>query len=173
MKFKIILVVAAGLVFLAFISYPWGKNMEIPMKINENTYQTNQNTKKTLKIGEISLNVEIADTEIARTQGLSGKVAKDGDPIGLELGENEGMLFVFEREENYGFWMKDMNFAIDMAWLDKNKKIVYIESDVRPETYLKNPPQIFGSNVTSLYVLETPSEFLVKNNIKIGDFVAF
>lgn len=117
-------------------------------------------TQKKLKIGEIILNIEIADTDAKREQGLSGREG---------LGENEGMLFVFEKEGNYGFWMKDMKFAIDIAWLDKDKKIIYMENDLKPETY----PKIFNSPFPSLFVLEIPSGFLVKNNIQIGDQVAF
>jgi len=115
---------------------------------------------KTLKMGEITLNIEMADTEAKRVRGLSGREG---------LAENEGMLFVFEKEGYYGFWMKDMKFAIDMAWLDKDKKIIYIEKNVSPSTY----PKVFNSPFPSLYVLETSAEFLSKNNIKNGDFVAF
>ena len=45
-----------------------------------------------------------------KRKGLSGRVET-----------NDEMLFVFEREDYYGFWMKDMNFPIDIAWLDKIK----------------------------------------------------
>ena len=115
---------------------------------------------KTLKIGQITLNIEVADTDVEKEKGLSGREG---------LAENEGMLFIFDKEGYYGFWMKDMKFAVDIAWLDKNKKIIYIESDVKPETY----PKIFNSPELSLFVLEIPAGFLVKNNIKISDQVAF
>ena len=127
--------------------------------------QNSENVKKTLKIDGITLNIEIVDTDATREQGLSGK---DG------LAENEGMLFVFDTEGYYGFWIKDMKFAIDIAWLNKDKKITHIEKNVSPETY----PKIFyafktDAPVLSLYVLETSSGFLAENNIQIGDFVAF
>ena len=82
----------------------------------ENVVESVQNAQKILKINQINLNIEISDTKAKREQGLSGKEG---------LAENEGMLFVFEKEGYYGFWMKDMNFPIDIAWLDKNKKIIY------------------------------------------------
>ncbi len=119
-----------------------------------------EKTQKILKIGGITLNIDIVNTEAEREKGLSGRE-------GLE--ENEGMLFVFEKEGYYGFWMKDMKFAIDIVWLDKNKKIVHVEKNVSPETY----PKVFNSPIPNLYVLETPVGFLVKNNIQIGDLVAF
>jgi len=90
------------------------------------------------------------------------------------LAENEGMLFIFENEGYFGIWMKDMNFPIDIAWLDKDKKIISIEKNVDPETY----PKVFYAQkndlpILSLYVLETSAGFLGKNNIQIGDFVDF
>lgn len=115
---------------------------------------------KTLSIGETVINVEIVDTESLRMQGLSGRT---------HLDQNTGMLFIFEKAGDHGFWMKDMNFAIDIAWLDENKKIAHIESEVAPETY----PKIFRSPGPSLYVLEVPSGFLAENNVQIGDQVAF
>jgi uncharacterized membrane protein (UPF0127 family) len=115
---------------------------------------------KTLKIGGVTLNIGVADTDIKRELGLSGKKS---------LAEDEGLLFIFDKEGSYGFWMKDMNFAIDMVWINKDKKITHIESNVLPETY----PKIFNSPSPSLYVLETPAGFLLKNNVKIGDQVAF
>lgn len=122
--------------------------------------KTDENQPNILKVGEISLNIEVADTDAERTQGLSGRE-------GLE--EGSGLLFVFEREGYYGFWMKDMNFPIDIAWIDKNKKVTHIEAGVSPETY----PKIFNPEIKNLYVLELPAGFLVKNNIQIGDFVDF
>ena len=122
----------------------------------------NQEIKKpeVLKMGGVTLNIEVADTDPERVQGLSGR---DG------LEDNEGLLFVFGREDYYGIWMKDMNFPIDIVWFDKNKNVTHMENVVRPDTY----PKVFSSAIPSLYVLEIPAGFLVKNNIKIGDSVAF
>jgi len=151
------------------------KNQKIEPKVTESvafvakTEQKDQKIStesgKTLKIRDITLNIEVVDTDAKREKGLSGK---------LGLAENEGMLFVFDAEGYYGIWMKDMNFPIDIVWLDKDKKIVYIEKNASPDTY----PKVFYAQKNSLpililYVLETPSGFLVKNNIQIGDFVAF
>ena len=79
------------------------------------------------------------------------------------------MLFIFNSADNYGFWMKDMIFPIDIIWIGENKKIVYIEKNVLPESYPKN----FSPNVKAMYVLEVLSGFSEKHNIKIGDEVFF
>jgi len=118
------------------------------------------NGAKTLKIGEISLNIEIADTEIEKENGLSGRE---------KLEENEGMLFVFEKESYYGFWMKDMKFPLDIAWLDESKKIIYIEKNISPETY----PKVFNSPRPAAYILETNARFFENSGIKVGDVADF
>lgn len=115
---------------------------------------------KTLEIGGTILNIGVADTDIKRELGLSGKEG---------LKDDEGLLFVFDTEGYYGFWMKDMNFPIDIAWLDKNKQIIYIESNVSPTTY----PKVFSPSAPSLYVLETKANFFENNKIKIGDVAEF
>jgi len=48
------------------------------------------------------------------------------------LNEDQGMLFVFESEGLYSFWMKNMNFSIDILWLDGQKRIVHLEREVPP-----------------------------------------
>lgn len=124
---------------------------------------------KTMRINEVNLSIAVADTDAERQQGLSGRTAGPGDPLGLGLGENEALLFIFDRPGYHSFWMKDMNFSIDVAWLDKNKKIVHIENDIGPETY----PEAFSSPYQSLYVIETPAGFLENHGIKIGDVADF
>ncbi len=85
--------------------------------------------------------VFIADTNALRTRGLSGKKT---------LPQEYGMLFIFSTERQYSFWMKDMNFAIDMVWINGGGEVVHVESDVAPETY----PDMFVSTDPALYVLE-------------------
>jgi uncharacterized protein len=118
-----------------------------------------------LTINNISINALVADTDYSRTKGLSGRDS---------LAPNEGLLFVFDREGYQGFWMKEMNFPIDIVWLNKDKKIVHIEHNVSPDTYPKifNPNNEFN-NEKSLYVLETNANFFKDNNIEAGDFVNF
>lgn len=118
------------------------------------------NISDTIKINDVVLKVEVASTNIKRTKGLSGRES---------LSSDTGMLFVFSNSGKYSFWMKDMNFPIDIIWIDENFKIVEIEKDAKPESY----PKSLGGVMDSKYVLETVSGFSDKNNIKIGDTVSF
>lgn len=113
-----------------------------------------------IKIGEIALKAEVADTPVKQEEGLSGRA---------KLDENQVMLFVFSKSGYHSFWMKNMNFPIDLAWIDEHKKIIHIESNVSPNTF----PKIFNSPIPSLYVLETRANFFIEQGIKIGDLVNF
>ena len=73
---------------------------------------------KYVNIAGQSIRVDLALTKETQTQGLSGRgVLKD----------NEGMLFVFNHPGEYRFWMKDMNFPIDIVWMNENRNVVYVE----------------------------------------------
>ena len=116
---------------------------------------------KYVKIAGQEVKVELAFTLEARTQGLSNR---------KELKKGEGMLFIFERLGNYPFWMKDMNFPIDIIWIGEDMKVVYIKKDARPESY----PEAYGpqkEDKNAKYILEVVSGFSDKNNLKIGDEV--
>jgi uncharacterized membrane protein (UPF0127 family) len=113
-----------------------------------------------VKINDVFLNVEVVSTNESRAKGLSGRES---------LREDSGMLFIFNNTGNYLFWMKDMNFPIDIIWIDENYKIVLIEKNIKPDSY----PALYGGGSQAKYVLETISGFSDTNNVKIGDTVYF
>jgi uncharacterized membrane protein (UPF0127 family) len=115
--------------------------------------------------GEVDINskkilVDIADDVCKRKLGLSGRTSLNGDT---------GMLFFFEKEGNYGFWMENMNFPIDILWISSSSKVIGIEKNLATSTY----PKSFGTKYFSQYVLEVPAGYLNKNNIKVGDTIIF
>lgn len=122
---------------------------------------TPKNKIKSIQVGNTVLDrIEIADTNAKRERGLSGRNSIEA---------NYGMLFTFQTPAKYEFWMKDMNFAIDMIWLDADWKVVGLKKDAKPESY----PEAFGPEENSLYVLEVVSGLIQKENLKIGDHVKF
>lgn len=80
-----------------------------------------QNKKTPLAtINNHTFNLEIAKSEKDQEIGLSKY---------KNISSNFGMLFLFEKEGYYSFWMKNMKFPIDIIFI-KNGKIVKIFSDV-------------------------------------------
>ena len=111
-----------------------------------------------VQIAGQTLKVDLALTREAQERGLSAR---------QDLAEDEGMLFVFDYSNIYPFWMKDMNFPIDIVWIGEDLKVVYIKKDAEPSSY----PAAFTPTEDAKYVLEVVSGFSDKNNLKVGDSV--
>lgn len=108
-----------------------------------------------------AINVEIVDTPQSRQLGLSGRESLD---------ENQGMVFVFDNIDTRNcFWMKDMQFAIDMIWLDEEKRVVSIADNVAPETF----PQSFCPQEPAKYGLEVGAGRSVELGIYTGEVLRF
>lgn len=109
-----------------------------------------------LEIGGKIIQIEIADTDAERIQGLSDRTS---------LPQDTGLLFIFPTPTTPGFWMKDMRFPIDIIWLDENWKIISIDKNLAPESY----PKLFFPPSPIKYVLEVNAGFSDQNNLKIDD----
>ncbi len=79
--------------------------------------------KSEIKINDQFIVAEVVKTERERNQGLAGRE---------DIGINEGMLFLFDEAAVHPFWMKGMNFAIDIIWI-KDDKIVDVTENAAPE----------------------------------------
>ena len=113
-----------------------------------------------IKMAGKAFSAEIADTFSLRELGLSNRAS---------IASDKAMLFIFDIDDNHQFWMKDMNFAIDMIWLDANKKVLYIAKKATPESY----PQTFGPSKNSRYVIEVKSGIADSIGLQVGDAVSF
>jgi hypothetical protein len=119
----------------------------------------NNQNHKYVKINGNKIFVEIADTMEKQTQGLSGRP---------DLAFNEGMLFVFPEKQIRHFWMKNMNFSLDIIWLDE-EKIINISHKLPPEG--ENPAKTYSSVLPVNRVLEINAGLADRCQIKVGDTV--
>lgn len=115
----------------------------------------------TLRLGDGVFLAKVAKTPEAREKGLSGTPS---------LRENEGMLFVHDSDGKWGIWMKDMNYPIDIIWLDKDKKVVYIVKNAPPESY---PFESFTPKQEARYVVEVAAGTVGRKAISIGTQAEF
>ncbi len=163
MNFKKYLPFVAVIIFLIVLGFfLTGYNNSLK-KTGENNIKYVKLENKSIqfvKIARQMIKVDLALTETQQEQGLSGRKS---------LADDAGMLFIFPQPSKYFFWMKDMNFPIDMIWFDENFKVIYIKKDALPSSY----PKSFGPNVDNRYVLEVSANFSEKNNLKVGDKVEF
>ena len=104
------------------------------------------------------VSIEVADTEASRALGL---MFRD------HLARDRGMLFIFPSEDIYSFWMKNTLIDLDMIWLDRDLRVVYIKSFV-PACVTEDCPS-YDPGVKARYVLEVTAGFTGLHQIKIND----
>lgn len=97
-------------------------------------------------------------TQKTQQRGLSGTE---------HLPMSRGMLFVYQSEQEVCMWMKDMQYAIDMVWLDAGKRVTAIERFVSPESY----PERFCH--TGKYVIEIGGDQTLHSGIQEGQVLSF
>lgn len=101
--------------------------------------------------------VEVVATPEDRARGLMFRKS---------LEENQGMLFLFPREQLLAFWMKNTFVSLDM---------IFVSSDWRVVGVLKNVPPLSEErrmvDAPSQYVLEFVAGFAERNRVELGSKV--
>lgn len=118
--------------------------------------------KDEVKINDQIIIADVVKDQADRDKGLSGRA---------DLGVNEGMFFVFDVPDRYGFWMKGMEFPIDIVWM-KNDRVVGYEENVDPQIgapvsalRLYYPPEVVDR------VLELKAGRVGMLHLQVGDTV--
>jgi len=108
-----------------------------------------------ITVGGRTITVELALTVPQKTQGLKYR---------RRMGEDRGMLFVYDRPSRSPFWMKDTLIPLSIAFIDRSGRIIGI-TRMEPDDGKKihPPPGPF------LYALEMNQGWFEKNNIGVGE----
>ena len=106
---------------------------------------------------DVCVNAEIVSTKAGLERGLQGRVG---------LNKDQGMLFVFAKDDRYRFWMKDMKFTLDILWLDSKGGIVAVGEDLPPCT--ADPCPVYAPPQDARYVLEVNAGFSRAHGLKPG-----
>lgn len=108
----------------------------------------------------VSLKVEMATTPQQKEHGLMGRTS---------LTMNQGMLFVFQPEQQLSFWMKNTLIQLSIGFFRENKTLIEIKDmepihgPVRDELLPR-----YVSTEPAMYALEVPKGWFSKNKIKPG-----
>lgn len=98
---------------------------------------------------------KIADRPLLRYLGLSGTDRLD---------TGTGMWFVYARPDTRAFVMRDMNYPIDIIFVDQHRTITEIHSapveDTKPHTHYRG---------WARWVLEVPYHWARRNRVQPGD----
>jgi uncharacterized membrane protein (UPF0127 family) len=131
-------------IFLFFVATTWGYTSLPIIEIG-------------FKDGSI-IKAEVADTQKDRERGLMYRES---------LGEDGGMLFVFDSQDRYPFWMKNVEFSIDIIWINGNMRVV----DVDTATPCNKHCIEYVPDYPAKYVLEVPAGFAGEKGIKTGSLI--
>jgi uncharacterized membrane protein (UPF0127 family) len=105
----------------------------------------------------VVVRVEVATTTAEKQRGLMGRTA---------LSEDAGMLFVFDREQQLSFWMKDTLIPLSIAYINDSGRIVDIQ-DMQP---LDETPHL--SAEPAKYALEVNQGFFNEHGVEVGNKVS-
>jgi len=116
-----------------------------------------------VSMGSARVGVAIADSPDEREKGLGGVST---------LGDNEGMLFIFESAAVRNFWMKGMKIPIDIIWINGGEVTNITKNILPPASDTENDwLRLYSSETPIDRVLEVPAGFSDRNEIKVGDAV--
>lgn len=158
-KYIFILLLCIGLIGTIYIRYSLNK---VKQSLESNTARTSKNY-KSLRIGQNSLQVEIADSVPKITLGLGER-----DTLG-----SDGMLFVMPTRTVPAFWMKGMRFALDFVWIDGNRVIDLTENVPAEPTVSDANLKIHSPKSPATHVLELNAGEIKRRGISIEDTVSY
>ncbi|MFT4850824.1 MAG: uncharacterized membrane protein (UPF0127 family) [Sediminicola sp.] len=102
-----------------------------------------------------TLNIEIADDEYQTQTGLMYRKSMKDD---------QAMLFIFEDEIPRAFYMKNTQFALDIIFIDSDRKVVSIQKNAQSLDLTSLP-----SEGPAQYVLEVNAGLSDKWTLENGD----
>lgn len=124
----------------------------------EHLRELHDNAKVEISINNTRVIAEVMRSDAKRQQGLSGKE---------KLAENEGMLFIFDRQEPYSFWNKDMKIPIDVMWMARGEVMGISPLPV----YNGQTPAIVTAPSSVDVVLEVSAGFANTHKIMVGNTI--
>jgi uncharacterized membrane protein (UPF0127 family) len=107
--------------------------------------------------GEVSLTVEVADSDDERARGLMGVT---------DLPANEGMAFVFDEQSTGTFWMEGTLIPLAIAFVGENGHILGISEMTPCRT---DPCPTYSSPAPYTWAVETNAGWFAANGVRAGD----
>jgi len=110
-----------------------------------------------------SIKLFVGAVEMEAEQALTDRQIKTGMMFRKTMGNNEGMIFVFERPKRQGFWMKNCLVPMSAAYIDPQGRINEI---VKLEPHNSN--SVMSRSFQIQYVLEAPRGWFKENGLGPG-----
>lgn len=140
----IVTIAVAGLVFIGYRVLGSDVKDSIPVSVGAKTFYA-----------------DLAVTDLERKRGLGGTASLD---------HSAALLMVFDKEDKWRISMKDMNYPIDILWINEEQKVVNIVRGAQPDSY---PDKVYVPHKKALYVLELPEGSIKQYSISNGTSIKF
>lgn len=114
-----------------------------------------------IKLHDHIFTVELAITPKEKERGLGYRDT---------LTPDHGMLFVYDRKEQFNFWMKGMRFPLDFVWI-ADKTVISVDTDIQPPGSSSETLKIYSPPIPVDKVLELPAGTVKTTGIAIGDSI--
>ncbi|MGH7204322.1 MAG: DUF192 domain-containing protein [Candidatus Levyibacteriota bacterium] len=124
-------------------------------------FSKNSAPKSKVTIDTHIFSVKVATTSAQQQQGLSGVKS---------LPQDQGMLFVFATPAKYPFWMKGVNFPLDIIFIKDTKVVSTVQNAPAPKSGETDSP-IYQPPAPVNKVLEINAGLVKKYDIKQNDDV--
>ncbi|PIB30531.1 DUF192 domain-containing protein [Maribacter sp. 4G9] len=105
------------------------------------------------------LDIEIAETDYETQTGLMYRKSME---------TTQGMFFIFPDVAMHSFYMKNMEFPLDIIFIDENLKIASIQKNAQPYNEIG-----LSSKLPVKYVLEVNGGLSDAWSLEIGDRISF
>jgi uncharacterized membrane protein (UPF0127 family) len=102
----------------------------------------------------VEITVEIARTEDEKAQGLMHR---------KKLPDGQGMIFIYDRDQQMSFWMKNTVIPLSIAFIAADGRIIEIK-DMQPLDL-----SAVRSSRSVRYALETPQGWFDRAGVQPGD----
>lgn len=160
---EVLVPILAAVAFIVLVGFSVQALNNGKIAFPERSPQATVEPKTTITVGDSEINIEIADDEKEREKGLSGRE---------KLNKDTGLLFVFNSKNvRPSFWMKDMNFDIDIIWIDDERIVQISSAKAEKKGTSDSDLKLYIPNQEVDYVLEVNSGFADKKDIEVGDEV--
>ncbi|MFA5871348.1 MAG: DUF192 domain-containing protein [Parcubacteria group bacterium] len=146
-KTGLVIFIIAIIVVLIFIAMNY---------IRSEIYSSDGNPIKNIYVKNVPVKVEVVNSKEKIEKGLAGRAS---------ISPGRGMLFLMPNSDYQKFWMKGMQFSIDIIWISQDK-VTGCEKNISPQD-----DRIFTSPAPSSSVLEVPEGFCDKNMISVNDSI--
>jgi uncharacterized membrane protein (UPF0127 family) len=115
-------------------------------------------SKGVIKIGFDTINVEIAKSNAEKQRWLMFRGEKQ--PM------NTAMILIYDKSDLYGIWLLNIQYNLDLIWLDENGNIVYMVKDAHIcKTTLDAADCTYKNTSPAKYVIAATSGFINAHKI--------